>query len=41
MSALLRASLRQVSVRRGATPRRFMSSEPEKGWVRCYFTAGK
>ncbi|KAI0698924.1 hypothetical protein BC835DRAFT_1412934 [Cytidiella melzeri] len=32
MSALLRASLRQVSVRRGVAPRRMMSSGPEKGW---------
>ncbi|KAI0347064.1 hypothetical protein BDW22DRAFT_1425142 [Trametopsis cervina] len=32
MSALLRASLRQVSVRRASTPKRFMSSGQEKGW---------
>ncbi|KAI0758275.1 hypothetical protein BC629DRAFT_1598182 [Irpex lacteus] len=32
MSALLRASLRQIPAARGAASRRFMSAEAEKGW---------
>ena len=35
MSALLRASLRQIPATRGVASRRLMSSEAEKGWVRC------
>ncbi|KAI0091959.1 hypothetical protein BDY19DRAFT_990715 [Irpex rosettiformis] len=32
MSALLRASLRQIPATRGVASRRFMSAEAEKGW---------